>query len=129
MTTVLVTVLGPRRHIDLEVPCDVPISDLISPLLEVCGPRTAPGDPLSHPASWGLGAWRGGMFSAARTLIDCGVVDGSVLVFQDIVSWRNGTPQAHQGAPVPAYDTEPPAVTQIGDIGVRWNSGALLPDD
>ncbi|HEY7833555.1 MAG TPA: EsaB/YukD family protein [Ktedonobacterales bacterium] len=127
MSTVLVTVLGPRRRVDLDIPCDVPISDLIIPLLGVCGPRVARGDPLSHPASWGLGAWRGAMFPASRTLIDCGVVDGGVLVFQDIVSWRNGTPQLHQDAPSPVAAARPPTVTQVGDIGIKWNPGALLP--
>lgn len=129
MSTVLVTVLGPRRRIDLDIPCDVPISDLITPLLEVCGPRVAKGDPLSHAASWGVGAWGGGMFTASRTLIDCGVVDGAVLVFQDIVSWRNRTPQVHPAAPSPVMPPRPAqSVQQVGDIGIKWNPGALLPN-
>ena len=123
METVLVTVSGPLRRVDLEMPGDVPISELIPTLLQVCGPHGMLAAPLNDASAWGLGSQTGGPFPQTRSLIECGVVDGALLVFQDALSW-----QEQQARPAGRAVVVPPAVQTPGGMGIRWNREGLLPD-
>jgi hypothetical protein len=113
-TTILVTIKGPRCNIDLEVPAEIPISDLIPPLLEICGPQ-----PL-HPALKNSNIWGLGLVDSSnplagnRSLIDTDVMDGAVLVLQTMESWAN-----QHLLPI----TKPP---EPGRPGYIWNKGGLL---
>jgi hypothetical protein len=123
MASVLVTVVGPQGPADFELPVDVPIQHIIPLLLAVCAPRAA-GTPWADPAYWGLGPLAHGPFAPARTLVECDVVDGATLIFQDRASWM----RADQAATAPArLDAPDPAgEVRVGAIGIRWNKDALL---
>jgi hypothetical protein len=83
-STLLVTVRGPLKTIDLELPGDVPAGELIPLLLEICGPQEYDFKKmLQAPISLSLqveGAHA--PLLSNRTLIDADVCDGTVLVLQ-----------------------------------------------
>jgi hypothetical protein len=81
-STLLVTVRGPFKTIDLELPGDVPAGDLIPLLLEICGPQEYDGKKvLQAPVSLQVEGAHAPLLSD-RTLIDADVCDGAVLVLQ-----------------------------------------------
>src|ERR1700726_3715278 len=54
MQTLLVTIVGPQRTIDLEMPGEVSISELLPIVITLCGPSGS--FPLQNDlSSWGLG--------------------------------------------------------------------------
>lgn len=122
MATILVTVAGPEKLIDLELPGETPISDLLPLLVEVCVPRMATTQ-WAAADYWGLGYPESRPFSPARTLVECGVYDGEVLAFQDLGSWPQ-PPALLVGTPA---GNAPPAGTPADDgIVIRWNKEGLL---
>lgn len=88
-TTILVTIKGSQCNIDLEVPGEIPIGDLIPPLLEICGSKLSYYAP-NYLSKWGLGL-EGSAHPLAPnlTLVDTDVMDGSVLVLETMESWAN----------------------------------------
>jgi MinD-like ATPase involved in chromosome partitioning or flagellar assembly len=76
--SVLVTVQGPEQRVELQLPGDRPIGELMPLLLEVCV-----GAHLPEEARWELAPLGGLAFDDARTLADAGVVDGSLLHLRD----------------------------------------------
>jgi hypothetical protein len=120
MRTVLVTVETPQGRADLEISGDVPIGELLPLLLEALGLELA-GAPQESFAVWRLGPRDGDPFPAARTLIECGVVDGKDLCLQDAVAWQ----QQRVQHVTPAEITPSPST---GGVGVRWNRGAIVSD-
>ncbi|MBV9922884.1 MAG: type VII secretion integral membrane protein EccD [Pseudonocardia sp.] len=69
------TVLAPRRRVDVALPSDVPVAELVPMVLELVGePGTA-----SPPRPWRLSGVVGGPLPAAATLDDLGVLDGELL--------------------------------------------------
>lgn len=114
MQTVLLTLIGASRRIDLQLPAEVPINDLLLKLLEICEPRQAHFD---------LSRWRlvipgqGVALPPARSLSECGVVDGARLLLLEYTAFA-----AQQQAQAPVFrprELAPGANT--GGIGVRWN--------
>lgn len=74
MSTLLVTIVGPEEKVDLAVPGETAIGDLLPTLLEMAG-----SDPGGAPAgSWSIDV-AGGTLPRDRTLSQCGVADGTVL--------------------------------------------------
>ncbi len=118
MQTVLVTLNGPGSSIDLELPGDVPIRDLLAELTKLWEP---PAEEPTEPLHWMLSREGGGVLDAARTLIECGVMDGAVLGLQDSVSLARQREQAAQLAPG-IIQPGP----QTGGIGIRWNKEGWL---
>jgi WXG100 protein secretion system (Wss), protein YukD len=117
--TVLVTVRGPSRTVDLELPGDVPVGELVPILLEICGAeedasqegRQAP------PGLWVAGT--PGPLSSDTTLVDAGVYNGAVLGLQtdgyqpplgDELAARQHVPRSVE----PGVNT--------GGIGVTWEA-------
>jgi hypothetical protein len=96
MATLLITVDAPQQSIDLEVPGDVQISELLPALILACG--LAPVDAATSSTQWMLSPIGGNPFSPNRSLIACGVVDGARLVLQDSSSPRR-TPEYHAVKP------------------------------
>src|SRR5271165_1434587 len=86
MPTVLVTVRGPDATIDLDIPGDIPVADLFPLLIEVSASRLG-GYITGGPEQWGLGPIDSTPLLPTRTLIDAGIVDGAVLLFQDAGAW------------------------------------------
>lgn len=129
MRTVLVTIDSPERSVDCEVPGDLPITDLIPLLVDVCGLEQTNGaqDTLSSSAPtqvWGLGLPAGRPFAALETVIACGVVDGMRLLLRDQASWDSELPLMHAiPEHSPSVDISPSQAT--GGIGVRWNRDGL----
>jgi type VII secretion integral membrane protein EccD len=69
------TVLAPRRRVDVALPSDVPVAELVPMVLELVGePGTA-----APPRPWRLSGVVGGPLPAAATLGDLGVLDGELL--------------------------------------------------
>ena len=72
--TLLVTLQGPGKKLDLELPGDVPVHALIPPLLQIDG-HPAPVDP------WLMSSrTTGKTLRAEWTLVENKVVDGDILV-------------------------------------------------
>jgi hypothetical protein len=75
VTTLLLTIIGPEHSVDVAVPGDLPLSKLITPLLE-----TEFVDLVgSPPRAWVLALPDGEPLEPERSLIECGVADGHVL--------------------------------------------------
>lgn len=123
MQTVLLTIVGPTRRIDLKLPAEISIGELLPKLLELCGPPHAPEQissqwrlviPAQHVA-----------LPLTRSLLACGIVDGAILLFQDYASFVAQTAQQAQAqAQAPALPFHPqvlPPSANTGGIGVRWN--------
>ncbi|GAC1344445.1 MAG: hypothetical protein NVSMB27_05420 [Ktedonobacteraceae bacterium] len=122
MHTILITINGPRRSVDLEIPGEIPISELIPALLEICGPQPLQ---LTQPtsflwASWGVRPIEGTQtFAPNRSLIEAGVLDGAVLVLQNIDARTKPGEYKAAFAPQTIEQRHPE------DIGVRWGEGLL----
>jgi len=81
-STLLVTVRGPLKTRDLELPGDVSVRELIPLLLEICGPQEYDlKKVLQAPISLQVEGMRAPL-SSERTLVDADVCDGAVLVLQ-----------------------------------------------
>jgi len=78
----LITVLGPFKTVDLELPGDVPVRELIPILLEICDtPANNPQGTLQANASLQVVGKRAPL-SLDRTLAEGDVCDGTVLMLQ-----------------------------------------------
>ncbi len=89
MASVLVTIDTPRQSYDLEVPGDVPIGELLPALAQMCG--MAPTANAGQPPMWILTGENGAPLQPARTLIGCGVIDGSRLQLHDAIAAQHST--------------------------------------
>jgi WXG100 protein secretion system (Wss), protein YukD len=99
MAALLVTVVGDRRRLDLVVPAEVPVADLLAPLaaLLAADPPATGADPPAtgagagppagsggfRPGGWRLGPAGGEPLPPERSLAAGGVGDGAVLVLWD----------------------------------------------
>lgn len=123
MATVLITVAGPEQLIDLELPADVALRELLPLLVEVCAPRMA-GTRWAAAEYWGVGYPDGQPLAPERTLIECGIHDGEMLAFQDIGSWSRPAADSPTTLPLALaqpVDTEEPVGVGSDGIVVRWN--------
>jgi MinD-like ATPase involved in chromosome partitioning or flagellar assembly len=75
--TVLVTVQGPAQRLDLELPGDRPVGDLLPLLVDLCG------GPVEVETEWELGRPGAPAFGAGQTLSAAGVVDGTLVELRD----------------------------------------------
>ncbi|WP_201377393.1 EsaB/YukD family protein [Ktedonobacter sp. SOSP1-85] len=114
-STVLATVQGPGKTLDLELPGDVPVSELLPLLLELC---SSPGSPsqkeLQSPFHLQVVRARAPL-APNRTLIEAEVGDGAVLILQ------TSTPPENL-APRPLVPRSVRPTTNAGGIGVTWES-------
>jgi len=116
-SSVLVTVQGPEERVELQLPAQRPISDLLPGLVEICcGGRAVEG------SRWELGLLGGLAFDGARTLHQAGVMDGSLLHLRDAA------------APVLNYLNDEPREGPVdpSDLDMMVASGwedSLLPQD
>lgn len=116
MQTVLVTLIGPTRHIDLKLPAEVPTKELLPKLLELCGP---PQQSLVEPSQWSLVIpGKNVALPHTHSLQACGVVDGAILFLHNPASLAVQQQQA-QGPLFRPRALAPSADT--GGIGVKWN--------
>jgi len=116
MQTVLLTIVGPERAIDLRLPTEVPVSELEPRILELCGLR--PERDQRPGGRWRLFLASSGVsLHAAQSLDEAGVVDGSILLLSD--RDRATQPQQQRSRPFN------PRTIQRGEnssgIGVKWH--------
>jgi hypothetical protein len=125
MQTLLVTVVVLEKSFDLQVPAEVPVGKLIPMLLEICDSKRSL-VPQRSRAQWTLSIANSDIaLPALASLLDAGVVDGTILLLQDSSSLGRlqQTPEPQQTfRPVDIQPGE-----QTGDIGVRWNTRSGLP--
>jgi type VII secretion integral membrane protein EccD len=72
------TVLAPARRVDVALPVDVPLAELVPMVLELLG---GPARPVGPPESWRFTGVTGGPLSPGSTLDELGVLDGEMLRF------------------------------------------------
>ena len=100
LSSVLVTVQGPDQRVELQLPTDRPVADLLPLLVEVCA--------VGHQepaARWELAPLGGLAYDGSRTLHQVGVIDGSLLYLRDAAT----PPQSFDEPPVPHQQAEVPA--------------------
>ncbi|HEX5439955.1 MAG TPA: EsaB/YukD family protein [Ktedonobacterales bacterium] len=126
MRTVLVTITGPEREVDCEIPGDAPISELLPLLMDACGldtPASGGSSSSALTATWALGLESGPLFPMDKSLIACGVVDGARLLLRSRESRRMEAPPLAAAHAAPDEVLPSPAT---GGIGVHWNREGLL---
>jgi MinD-like ATPase involved in chromosome partitioning or flagellar assembly len=77
-SSVLVTVQGPEQRVELQLPCDRPVTELLPLLVDVCAANHK-----SEDARWELAALGSLAFDGTRTLHEVGVMDGALLHLRD----------------------------------------------
>jgi MinD-like ATPase involved in chromosome partitioning or flagellar assembly len=77
-SSVLVTVQGPEQRVELQLPCDRPVMELLPLLVDLCA-----GNQHSEDSRWELAPLGGLAFDGARTLVEVGVIDGALLHLRD----------------------------------------------
>ncbi|HEU5229962.1 MAG TPA: EsaB/YukD family protein [Ktedonobacteraceae bacterium] len=128
MQTLLVTVRGPRRSVDMELPGDIPISDLLPLLLEICGPPGLAAAITGHinRTPWCLKAVNASEpLKTSQTLIDAQVLDGAVLVLQERMAVST---QATQVPQQQNREFRPRTILpsqSTGGVGVVWEREEL----
>lgn len=116
MQTVLITLIGPTRRIDLKLPAEVPTQELLPKLLELCGPLQ---QSQVEPSQWSLVIPGKNMaLPHTHSLLACGVVDGAILFLYSQTAFAVQQQQA-QGPSFRPRALAPSADT--GGIGVKWN--------
>lgn len=120
MQTLLVTIVGFENSFDLQVPAEVPVGKLIPMLLEICDFKHTLISQRRR-AQWTLSvAHSNTTLPAIASLLDAGVVDGSILLLRDTSS-----PVRLRQTPEPQQTFRPVNIEpgeQTGNIGVRWNT-------
>ncbi len=117
--TILVTIRGPLETTDLELPGDVPVSELIPFVLEMCGsPKNSSQAPLRTAMSLRVEGTRAPL-SLNRTLIDVDVYDGTVLLLQ---MEHTPSPQVEHLPPQGFLPSSVHPSAHTGGIGVTWET-------
>lgn len=106
-SAVLVSVQGPDRRVDLDLPADRTIAELVDELLKML----AAGRSADHDA-WALGTQGGEPFAPTATLAEVGVYDGSVLELKPAAEWRREEPITAPPEPVADDGLTPSARTR-----------------
>ncbi len=123
MQTLLITLKGPQKQVDLQVPAEVPVGDLLAPLVALCVPSTTH---VQGP-NWQL-VYAQRQLATECSLVEAGVVDGALLTLQDV-----STQMTRPMEPVAAKPQHfvPRTVTpsrSTGGIGVTWSNDGLAND-
>ena len=121
MQTILVTITAPDKSMDLEVPGELPLGELLPELVKLCGPQSA--EAIGDSFSWFLRFPEGNPLDANRSLIEAEVMDGAVLVLQDRQSLARERARSIQFQPRPVSPSR-----ETGGIGIHWNKEGLIKD-
>jgi hypothetical protein len=116
-STLLVTIRGPFKMVDMELPGDVPVSELVPVLLEICA--SCEDNPQAlHQADARLQV--AGLpvpLSLGETLVEAGVCDGTILVLQTNDS---RSPLDERLMPQQFTPRRVQPGVETGGIGVSW---------
>lgn len=119
MQTLLVTIIGYERRFDMQVPAELPVGKFIPMLLEICDFKRASIPQRGRP-QWTLSvADSSTALPAMASLLDAGVVDGTILILQDASS-----PVRPRQTSAPQQTFRPVNIDpgeNTGNIGVKWN--------
>jgi hypothetical protein len=115
--TLLITVQGRWRAVDVELPGDVLTGELLPLLLEMCSdPAVSPEHGKRAAASWSLSvAGTGKLLATAFTLFDNNILDGDILLLQERGLLPAPDTWVKRGIP----ESIPPS-ERTGGIGVTW---------
>ena len=105
-----VSVLAPRTRVDVALPPDVPLADLLPVLLDMTGESGAG----ARGGAWTLAPLGQGPVDPSRTLASLGVLDGDQLVLR----------RRADAAPPPLFDDVVDAVAEATPASYRaWGPG------
>jgi hypothetical protein len=113
MGAVLVTVAGPNSRMDLSLPADALVTEIVPALVDRCEPEPKPW------SRWALGPSGGAPFAPRRTLAELGVVDGSELQLSDMVASGDATGETPDTGPAAAGAEEEQRRRSISDLTER----------
>jgi len=116
-TTVLVTVCGPLKTLDLELPGDAPVSELIPLLLAMCGSGKDNSQASSQAHTRLQVAGRTHPLPLDKTLIDADVCDGMVLALHTSDA---SSPLGESLAPQQFVPRSVQPGVNTGGVGVTW---------
>jgi uncharacterized ubiquitin-like protein YukD len=120
MQNILLTIVGPYRQYDLELPGDVPVHDLLPLLVDICGPTHA-STRDQEAVKWCLRvAESSRTLSGTLSLSDAGIFDGMVLHVQEVSTLKEER--------VPETGFRPRSLTPgpaTGGIGIQWDRKGL----
>ena len=112
------TVLAPRHRVDVALPSDVPVAELLPMVLELVGEPER--GRSTRPQPWRLSGVAGGPLPAGATLAELGVLDGELL--------RLGP--AAPAPPAPVFDDPVDAVAAGADVACardhRFEAAAVV---
>ena len=120
MQTLLITLIGPQKRVDLQVPGEVPLGDLLPALLAMCVPSSA----QTHTPNWQL-VYGQRLLATERSLVEAGVVDGAVLVLQDVSTQMTRPMQPVAAKPQGFVPRTVTPSRSTGGIGVTWSNDGL----
>lgn len=119
MPMLLITVTGPQQSVDLQVPGELPISDLLPTLLEIyCASTEAV--PVQANASWQI-VYGNKLLPLDRGLSELAVPDGAILRLQNQASPLVRALPAEQQKPRQFVPRNISPGRNTGGIGVRWS--------
>jgi uncharacterized ubiquitin-like protein YukD len=119
MQMLLITVAGPQQSIDLQVPGELPISDLLPTLLEVCCSPAEATAPLSG-TSWQV-VYSNKFLPLDRALSELAVPDGAILHLQNQAAPLVRALPAEQQRPRQFMPRNISPDRNTGGIGVQWS--------
>ena len=93
--TCAVTIAGPEGRVDVVVPAQTPISELIPTFVELGVVPDTVGANGGRPV-WALSAAGGGPLPRDKTLLACGITDGAVLTLTQIRSEAKAPPSPRE---------------------------------
>ncbi|SRR5579883_396383 len=121
MQTILVTITGPGKSMDLEIPGELPLRELLPELIKLCGSQSAESNEAS--LSWVLCTPDSSVLDANRSLIESQIMDGAILMLQDRFSLERERTRSRQFQPQPIAPSR-----ETGGIGVYWNKEGFTKD-
>ncbi len=125
MQTLLITIAGPQKQVDLQVPGEVPVEDLLPALLEICVPSSVQTTTKTvTTAVWQL-VYKHIPLSTNRSLVEAGVLDGAVLVLQDQAAQMTRPLQSVAAQPQHFIPRTVTPSRSTGGIGVTWSNDGL----
>ena len=100
MSTRAVTIAGPERRLDIVVPAETPIRELLPTFVDL-GLHEAP-DPREPEPVWAVQQPGGSPLPSERTLAECGISDGDILALTQLRSAAKAPPApSRQRRPTP----------------------------
>lgn len=121
MRRVVVTVVGSRRRVNLALPAEPPIRDLVTSLVERCGETTSGAAGGDGPRTWVLATSDTRELPAERSLDDCGVHDGAIVYLRTTTVAAHGTPRDRR-----ASSSRSPLPQRLGLPGRLFTAAAAF---